>query len=294
MSTSPSQHEIDLPALGRSLSGKERELSRLARELLERGRAGGVDGEAWFALVEQAVVSLRRLARDLEAPASGTKQPAPDEKSKAPAGDLPAERKPAPIPMEERPLSSSSGVLAGHASVVPVSEMLGFLSGLGKSGVLWVETEKEGFLVQLESGSVVYAQGDSPPKGQRLGEILMRNGAISKQHLEQAIQDATGQLTVLGEYLMREKLITRTDLARALSEQAQQIFDRMFTAVDASYQFEDKQRMVDSEDVRLNVIQLLLESARANDEARSLFESQLGFPIGPSVAEDVESGIEAR
>ncbi len=282
MSPSPPQPEPDLPSIARSLSGKERELSKLARELLERGRAGKVDGDAWFALVEQAVVSLRRLSRDLEAPAPSAGETASGEKLKATNGDLPSERKAAAQRLEDRPLSSSSGVLAGHASVVPVSEMLGFLSGLGKSGVLWVETEKEGFLVQLESGSVVYAQGDSPPKGQRLGEILMRNGAIARQLLEQAIQDAASQQRVLGEYLMREKMITRTDLARALSEQAQQIFDRMFTAVDASYQFEDRQRMVDSEDVRLNVIQLLLESARANDEARSLFESQLGFPIGPS------------
>jgi hypothetical protein len=51
----------------------------------------------------------------------------------------------------------------------------------------------------------------------------------------------------------------------------------MFGTPDASYHFEDGVRMVESQDVRLNVIQLLLESARVSDEGR--MHLQAGVPV---------------
>lgn len=267
MSDPSPQSAPDSRAMISLLSGKERELSRTARSLLESGNGNDAQALAWFELVESAAVSLRATVRDLEELA---------------AKGLLAEPE-APLPsMETRKLTSSKGVLSGHASVIPVSEFLGFLSDIGKSGVLWVETEKEGFLVQLEKGSVVYAQGDSPPRGQRLGEILVRHRVLSLEDLERAIADSAESKEVLGTYLMKHELINKKQLTMALAEQAQLIFDRMFSSDDSSYQFEDGQRMVDSHDMHLNVIQLLLESARANDEANSLFGDMFGVSLGRS------------
>jgi len=162
---------------------------------------------------------------------------------------------------------------------VPVSELLGFLSSLRKSGMLWVETPRESFLLQLHEGAVIYAHGDNPPEGQLLGEILVRNQALPREKLAWALVESSAGKDVLGTHLVRKGLISAEDLTRALAEQAQMIFDRLFGSDEATYQFENGGRLVDSADVRLNVIQLLLESARANDECRQQVEAGVGVPL---------------
>ena len=62
MSARSPQKPVDSKSLATLLSTAERELSRQARERLE----GGAGSEDWFALLEEAVVHLRRTARELE------------------------------------------------------------------------------------------------------------------------------------------------------------------------------------------------------------------------------------
>jgi hypothetical protein len=254
MRSRPPQQPVDPEALANLLSSAERDLSRQARERLERG----VDAEAWFGLVEEAVVHLRRTARELGHMPRPATNAARGTRNPEDAVDMSA----------RQACRHADNVLIGHASVASVSEVLGFLSAMGKSGVLWVDVPRESFLVQLKDGAVVYAQGDNPPDGQRLGEILIRQGAVDPEEMALALRGASEANEVLGAYLVRAGDVTPAQLSRALAEQAQMIFHRMFGNPDASYHFEDGVRMVDSQDVRLNVIQLLLESARVNDEDR--------------------------
>lgn len=176
-----------------------------------------------------------------------------------------------------------SGVLSGHSSVASVSEVLGWLSSLKKSGVLRLQTQLENFTLQLQDGAVVFAQGDLPRENQLLGQMLVSNDALPEQGLEAALEAASRERTVLGAYLLRENLITRDTLARALARQAQLIFDRMFSATDATWRFEIESRVIDSLDMRLNVIQLLLESARVDDEHRRGLEQGVGVPLARAV-----------
>jgi hypothetical protein len=262
MSSRSPQKPVDPKSLARQLSDAERELSRRAREGLE----GSQGPEDWFGLLEQAVVHLRRTARELDALPGATP---PSEAGRRPedAVDMSGHRR----------CAHADNVLIGHASVASVSEVLGFLSAMGKSGVLWVDVPQESFLVQLKDGAVVYAQGDNPPQGQRLGEILVRQGAVEAEDMRHALRQAADASEVLGAYLVRSGTITPAHLSRALADQAQMIFHRMFGNPEASYHFEDGVRMVDSQDVRLNVIQLLLESARVSDEGR--MHLQAGVPV---------------
>jgi hypothetical protein len=277
MSGVPTEPALDPRGLARALAGEESELSRAARQLADRREA---DLETWLGLVERAAVALRRAARDLERQPAIAADPTP-RKSPGPASSAPA----APARAAQRtsdddpPLATSDGVLSGHASVVPVSDLLAFLSGLRRSGMLWVETEREGFLVQLREGAVVYAQGDNPPRNQLLGEILVEAGALQRDALEAALGAASKERKVLGTWLVNAGRISQGDLTTALATQVQMIFDRMFGARDARWQFEDGTHMVESSDVRLNVIQLLLESARASDESLARTALELGLPL---------------
>jgi len=284
MSDHPASPLPDALGLARALVGAESELSREARILADEG---GGEPEAWLSLIERVAVLLRSTARDLEIGPDRSGPAAPDTRTAVPGPALPpAAQRPAhdPVPASRAEVptlvaTSADGVISGTASVVPVSDLLAFLSGLRRSGMLWVETEREDFLVQLQEGAVVYAQGDNPPEGELLGEILIAEGGLARESLEEALNGAAQEHEVLGAFLVREGLITQAALTHALATQVQLIFDRMFGSVDARWRFEDGVRMVDSTDVWMNVIQLLLESARASDESHARATLDLKLPL---------------
>lgn len=199
--------------------------------------------------------------------------------------DFLAEEPAAPLPGQHaakssfatKPLATQDASLVGDGRSVLVIEVLGLLSNLGKSGLVWVTTARERFLLQLEDGRVVYAQSDRPPPGGRLGELLLARNALGAHELGEAIAAARQAGTPLGAWLLAANRVATVDLHAALREQVQQVFNRMFAATDCTYQFEDGRRLAGTDDVRLNVVQLLLESARAQDE-----RVVLPVPIGPA------------
>jgi hypothetical protein len=112
---------------------------------------------------------------------------------------------------------------------------------------------------------VVYAQSDAPPPGQRLGEILAARGAVAREALEQLAAERRAD-GVLGQRLVRQGLVDPAALKQALAYQIQCIFHRLFHARGALFQFDEGVSVISTDDVRLNVTSLLLESARSSDE----------------------------
>lgn len=156
--------------------------------------------------------------------------------------------------------------LRGTTRSITLSEILGFIATLRKTGVLRVSTASESFLVQLSEGHVVYAQADSPPPGQRLGEILLARGALTRAALEREMRERSDPDEILGRRLVARGVVTREDLKIALAFQVQCIFHRLFHARGALFQFDENVTAIRTDDVRLNVTSLLLESARSSDE----------------------------
>jgi hypothetical protein len=160
--------------------------------------------------------------------------------------------------------------LAGNSLVIPVTDALTFLSNMRSSGVMWIDTLEESFQVELEAGEAVYAATDNPPPGQRLGEILIAQGALTEERLEQELEAGREAGEILGASLLRREVIDREQLRRALFDQMQSIFQRLFAAEIATYHFAAGMRLVSEVDLRCNVTSLLLESAKKADEVRRL------------------------
>lgn len=157
--------------------------------------------------------------------------------------------------------------LRGHTQSITIPELLGFIASLRKSGTLVVHGSDENFLIELKDGAVVYAQGDNAPAGLLLGEILVAQGALDSERLLEYLDGHPERMGVLGNSLLEAGLITEESLRIALSFQVQHLFHRLFVQEDAWFQFEEGVHRIDSEDIRLNVQKLLLESARIRDEA---------------------------
>lgn len=167
---------------------------------------------------------------------------------------------------EEGRRSGPSEGLRGHTQAITIPEVLGFVASLRKCGVLRVKTAAEAFLIQLDQGEVIYAVGDNPPQGERLGELLIGRGQISIDALESVLASGVDEGAMLGTALVQRGLVTPEQLRCALRFQVQSIFHRVFCAEDAIYQFDEGVALRVPADIRLNVTSLLLESARSSDE----------------------------
>ncbi len=156
--------------------------------------------------------------------------------------------------------------LCGHTQSISIAEILGFIAGLRKSGTLAVHGATEDFLIELKDGNVVYAQGDNPPAGLLLGEILVTQGSITQVELDGFLLENAIREEVLGGALLRSGRITTEVLRIALAYQIQHLFHRVVSEQDGYFQFEENVTRIRSDDILLNVQMLLLESARTQDE----------------------------
>ncbi len=168
------------------------------------------------------------------------------------AGDLPGD--------------DQASCLSGSSRIVPVVDFLVFLSGLRRTGVLWVDTLDETFRIELSEGEVTYASSDNPPPGSRLGEILVEQGSLTRERLDEMLEVKDELPELFGTALLRREIIDRDGLHRALVRQMQQIFQRLFAADVATYHFAAGLRVVADPDLRCNVTYLLLECAKRADE----------------------------
>lgn len=162
--------------------------------------------------------------------------------------------------------------LEGNAWTIPVTELVGFLSHSGKSGLLWVTSTSETFVLEFARGSLVHATSNAPPVSCRLGEILLREKLLEPEELARLIDSAKAADDLLGSYLLRCGRLKPADLQRVLAIQVQQLFHRLMDADNALYRFQEGAQLLRSHSLEVNITHLLLESARKKDEERQRAE----------------------
>jgi hypothetical protein len=118
---------------------------------------------------------------------------------------------------------------------VPIPELVGFLGSLGITGILRVASAREHFLVEFVDGQISHGEGTRSRSGARLGDLLIRHGAIDRLTLEEHISDAPG--TKLGRKLVAGGGRHGDQLLHALQVQIQMLFCRLFREKARSYAF---------------------------------------------------------
>jgi len=172
-------------------------------------------------------------------------------------------------------LDASQQGLQGNSWTISLSELLGFLAFGHKTGVLWIDTPDENFMIGMTDGNVSYASSDRTPDGLRLGEVLVRRGMLTRKQLRRFL-DWHGQEKqgLSGEALLATGLINDNDLRGALAAQIQELFHRIIATKNAVYRFRDGMQVMVAYPVCLNVTSLLLESARFHDEVSQAEEAR--------------------
>ncbi len=161
--------------------------------------------------------------------------------------------------------------LHGNSLTVPISDLVGFLSYGGKSGILWVDGTEENFLLGLVEGKLMHATSDKTPEGLRLGEVLVGLGYLTRRQLERFLsRSADVEDNVSGETLIESGLISEEELNEALVRQIKQLFYRLVSTRHAVFRFREGLGVQLAHQVDLDINQLLLNVARAQDEARAV------------------------
>lgn len=139
---------------------------------------------------------------------------------------------------------------------------------LGKStGLLVVLDDVRRKDVYMSEGQPVLVFSNLPYE--RLGEFLTLNGHLKRQQVEQVLNQAAGDEHRLGESMVSQGVLPRNRLAELLrTQQAQRLVD-LCAWETGRYQFYDTKRHAQATDLKVSVLEILVQAAREMPE-RSL------------------------
>ena len=106
-----------------------------------------------------------------------------------------------------------------------------------KTGILTLKNEKDQVTVAFENGMVVAADSSSKRLEDRLGNVLVKQGKLSKERLEEALTTQKATLQRLGHVLVTQNAITDKDLKEAITVQISQLVFKVFRWRDGEYHF---------------------------------------------------------
>ena len=106
-----------------------------------------------------------------------------------------------------------------------------------KTGILTLKNEKDQVTVAFENGMVVAADSSTKRLEDRLGNVLVKQGKLSKERLDDALLTQKATLQRLGHVLTTQNAITVKDLKEAITVQISQLVFKVFRWRDGEYHF---------------------------------------------------------
>jgi hypothetical protein len=137
-----------------------------------------------------------------------------------------------------------------------------------KTGVLTLKSERDTVTITFENGLVVMADSAAKRMEDRLGNVLVKQGALSKEKLDEALQTQRATLQRLGHILTTQNYISAEQLKEAIQSQISQIVFRVFRWRDGEYHFAQSDEVeYDAEFVSpMSADFIIMEGVRMVDE----------------------------
>jgi len=112
-----------------------------------------------------------------------------------------------------------------------------------KTGILTLNKEQETVTVTFENGMVVNADTSAKRLEDRLGNLLVKQGKLTAQKLEEVLQKQKDTLQRLGHILVANNFISQKDLQTALQVQVSQNVFKLFRWKAGDYHFEPAEKV---------------------------------------------------
>lgn len=156
----------------------------------------------------------------------------------------------------------------------------------GRSGIFTCESGEATRFLVLREGLVVGARSNLV--SERLGEFLVREGIISKQHLRDGSLFARRGKR-LGEVLASLDIIDEDEIAHYVSRQALEIACKAVLQADSGADFEERKDVVQVLPEPLSVFEVLMEVSRQATTVKSLVSGLQKEQRGLEISEDSEA-----
>ena len=255
--------DSEIEAKIRAMALARRRLSREIKRLNELA-AGATLPDGTTSEVDRLVL-LSRGILDSAGRSLGILPASAEPEAADPSPAAPASKEPIPSPADEKPPTAEHQLaLQGHARWFLAPDLIAYLGSVRKSGVLRISTASEVFTMEFSGGDIVHCESTRPSSGQRLGDILISQGALDRPTLE--AQLATPSTERMGARLLSAGIINREQLDAALRTQVQVLFCHLCREEARGFTFWVGPAMFAAGGIRLSAISLLLEATRVNDE----------------------------
>lgn len=179
-------------------------------------------------------------------------------------------------PRSSREAQTATRVLmAGEiVSRMTVMEVINVIANASWRGELHVMGSDADRVLAFDQGALKNAYSDAP--GDRLGEVLYRTGALTREQLDDALQEGTPERP-LGQELVDRGLIDQQALYQHLQSQAEQIFYNALVITTGHYVFRlpaESEAVVPAATLHIPVQHLLMEGVQRIDEM-ALFRERI-------------------
>lgn len=162
-------------------------------------------------------------------------------------------------------------VVHGSLGAMPPTEILQWLGGARKSGMLEVEHERVVRRIHVRDGVIRSCGSDYAPT--LLGQYLLSRGRITEGDLHAALlkKESTGRN--LGEILIEMGGLTQDDVEHFVAAKVEETIYGLFGLRDGTFRFEaDAEPPAGTVETNLSVEHVLLQGAKREDETRRLRE----------------------
>lgn len=178
--------------------------------------------------------------------------------------------------------------IEGALQDVSMADICQLLAMGRKTGCLSVTDRSNFGYVYFENGRVIYASLLNRPD--RLGELLVRNGVISEQQLDEAVRKQAERRggSPVGEILLEAGTISKDDLHRFIRVQIEEAVYHLFSWTRGSFHFDADQRPEEEGFFLVDIPaeSLLLEGARRVDEWSLIEKKVPSFDLVFEVVKD--------
>ena len=148
--------------------------------------------------------------------------------------------------------------MIGQLQEHPLAELIHEISTAGLSGALRLERDRVKVIVYFEAGELIYAISNLRPH--RLAECVRRWRVASEQQLA-AIGEPSSDMA-LASALSAAGIFTQQEIEALLSRQVAEILRLVLLWTNGTWQFEARARLTEDVRVKLEMRELLMESAR--------------------------------
>jgi len=148
--------------------------------------------------------------------------------------------------------------LSGNLTETPFSDVISKLCQQEATGTLTCRAKSTEKSVYLKNGQIIFST--SKDENDRLGEIMVKNGKITRSQLERSLDlhRKSAGLKKIGAIFVENGFISPKELFNGLKLQVRGIIHSLFLLTEGTYQFEER-LPADTIPLQINMEDLLRE-----------------------------------